>query len=189
MTHLRRISLLGIPAGVVAVLLVVTLGRPATGADPNAGFFAFSDPSNQTTFAANIEPTSPDAGRFQFTQAGVGLVWPATRASVLLQSDHSVIVRYDAQGEVDAQATLDQTFGFHIASGTSTTHAIRLEAQVNPDRNRGPGIQRRARRVRHGGRETVVAHVGARVAKTYAVNVTLLWENDAWKVVTLALAS
>jgi hypothetical protein len=118
-------------AGFLIVSLVV---QPATSADGSLGYLSFKDVANGSTFSIGMRDAGPNVGKFQFAVNGTGLFWPSNRATVEVKSDSSVIVRYDGPGFADHHATIDAAFGYHQKSGEALAVAVRLEAQVNPDR-------------------------------------------------------
>ena len=129
----RPIPSIALVATLAVFGVLASLSR-SDAAVPSDGYVAFQDPSAGTSFAVSIGATSLYVGHFEFAVAGLGLVWPDAPAVVTANSDHSVVVTYAGGGQLDRQATLDPTFGFHRVSGTSEEHPIRLQSQINPDR-------------------------------------------------------
>jgi hypothetical protein len=131
-TYRRFAGALGI-LGATGLLLAL-VAAPSSGADGSRGFLTFKDVANGTTWSIGLQEAGIDTGKFQFAAPGVGLAWPEGLATVVVKSDSSVIVRYEGPGFVDPVAALDPVFGYHQGSGEAQTRALRLEAQVNPDR-------------------------------------------------------
>ncbi len=131
-TYRRLAGSLGILG--TAGLLLALVAAPSSGADGSRGFLTFKDVANGTTFSVGLQEAGIDTGKFQFAAPGIGLAWPEGLATVTVNSDTSVIVRYEGAGFVDGAAKIDTVFGYHQTSGDAQRKSIRLEAQVNPDR-------------------------------------------------------
>jgi hypothetical protein len=135
MKQVHRLAAFAVPAFLIGVGIAVGADvTPSAAADGSTGSYAFTDHSRGTTFSVGLPSAGASAGKFEFTVAGVGLLWPDQKATVDVHSDHSVIVRYDGGGQLDRDAVLDPVFGFNHRSGSQEAVALRLEAQINPDR-------------------------------------------------------
>ena len=145
----RHLTRLAIRTTFILVVGVVLLGSTAAvgtngslpgaptvarAVDPSRGFAAFVDPQRSTFFWAGIDSSNPAIyAHFVFYVQGVGSFMPGGAATVNVNSDHSVVVRYTGPGFVDHAAVMNLALARSTASGTPTATDVRLEAQINPD--------------------------------------------------------
>jgi hypothetical protein len=119
---------LGVAAGVTIGLQARHAG--ATGLnDPSLGF---RDQSSGAYLRIDVSPADAGAGQFYFTAPGVGLVQPATAATLVPHSAQDEQFRYDGAGTLFPSAALDSDIAQPVPTGTSSTATVRVIGHIDP---------------------------------------------------------
>lgn len=131
----KRRGLLGGAGAVVAAATVVILlaARPASSAPtPPPGLeFGVHDTATGAALSLQADPSSDGYGGFTIAAPGLGVVWATATATMSGQSP-ILQVRYDGDGYLDPDATLDDEFGNgYVLSGDVDHVDLRVVGHVN----------------------------------------------------------
>lgn len=129
-------------AAVVVGSAVAVVAHPgvtrASAATPSAQMSGgFLDRTNGDYLRVELGDAT-DQGAFVLAIPGVGLIWPHGQATVTVESDHSIQLRYDGAGSQDPTATLDPEFGVRYQQqGPGQDATVRLIGQIDPSHGTG----------------------------------------------------
>jgi hypothetical protein len=134
-----RTAVIGIVAIGVAAAAVLAHPSASHAAQPPAAMTnGFQDHTSNDYLRIQLDPTAANYGGFVVAIPGTGLTWAAQPAAASTKSDHSVQLRYDGTGYLDANAKLDTEFGVGYQTvGAPTTITLRLIGQVDPAHTSG----------------------------------------------------
>lgn len=130
----RSVVLRLISIGIALWLGAVFMSTRTSAVDPAEGRHVYIDRPNGTSFAINLDRTSPLLGRFSFAVQSVGTFSSDDPASVAFQADQSVTVSYVGTGFLDPYANVDLLFGLDQMSGTREPAAFSLQGEIDATR-------------------------------------------------------
>jgi hypothetical protein len=125
---LMTLAVIGIAAGVTIGLQARHAGATSLN-DPSLGF---RDQSSGAYLRIDASPADAGAGQFYFTAPGVGLVRPATAATLVPHSAQDEQFRYDGAGTLFASAVLDSDTAQPVPAGTSSPATVRVVGHIDP---------------------------------------------------------
>jgi hypothetical protein len=107
---------------------------PALGSSPLGDLRVYTDWNHMTSLAVQLDPTTGQAGVFDFFSQGQGLFRSQQAATVTNNSDGSIHIQYAGSAFLDVDARMDPVFGIVTPSGEDGQPVtVNLDAHIQDD--------------------------------------------------------